>query len=322
MRRAILPWLVAFGIAVAAGTVTIVALNATVFGAGGFVRVYLDAVARGDAASALELPGVGHPGEGVSDALLTDDALAGLREVRELADVNEDGVHRITVAWESPEGGGETTFRVERIGTRFGLFPEWGFAVSPLDTVSLTVLHDRRFMVNGMAADTGLVANTARDYSVLAPGSYRFTHDTEFLSADPVVILIDQGEGPVEATLDVQPTALFAERVSVEVAAHLDECATQTVLFPSGCPIGQAIPNRVVGAPVWSMVEYPAITLQPGVDFGTWQTVRVPATAHLVVDVQSLFDGSISTFDQDVPFQVSYLVSIVGEHQLRIEAQY
>ena len=56
MRR-VLPWIVAFVLAIAAGGGTVVGLNATVFGPGDFVRVYLDALARGDAESALALPG-------------------------------------------------------------------------------------------------------------------------------------------------------------------------------------------------------------------------------------------------------------------------
>ena len=57
MRR-VLPWVVAFLVALAAGGGSVVALNATVFGPGDFVRIYLDALARGDAAAALALPGV------------------------------------------------------------------------------------------------------------------------------------------------------------------------------------------------------------------------------------------------------------------------
>ena len=42
-------------------------------------------------------------------------------------------------------------------------------------------------------------------------------------------------------------------------------------------------------------------------------------TAHLVVDVQSLFDGSVSTFDEDVPFEVDYLITFTGPSTITIE---
>jgi hypothetical protein len=46
------------------------------------------------------------------------------------------------------------------------------------------------------------------------------------------------------------------------------------------------------------------------------------ATAHLVVDVQSLFDGSITTFDQDVPFSVQYEVIVMEDGDPLITAVY
>ena len=45
-------------------------------------------------------------------------------------------------------------------------------------------------------------------------------------------------------------------------------------------------------------------------------------TAHLVVKVQSLFDGSISTFDADVPFTVSYSITIGAQNHLTITSLY
>ena len=74
---------------------------------------------------------------------------------------------------------------------------------------------------------------------------------------------------------------------------ELDRCATQDVLFPTGCPFGQSVENRVVSTPKWSIVEYPTVQVEPGDDFDSWVVPSASGTAHLVVDVQSLFDGSI-----------------------------
>jgi hypothetical protein len=83
------------------------------------------------------------------------------------------------------------------------------------------------------------------------------------------------------------------------------------VLFPTGCPLGRAIPNRVVSTPAWSIVEYPELTVEPGVEFGTWLvSSRTDGVANLTVDVQQLFDGSVATLDDDVPFDATYLVTI------------
>jgi hypothetical protein len=310
MRR-VLPWIVAFVLAIATGGGTVVALNATVFGPGDFVRVYLDALARGDAESALALPGV--DAAGADDLLLDDDVLTGLTGIRQVSDDDlGGGRHRITVEWTSPSGSGSTAFEVERVGTRLGLFPEWGFSVSPVAVLTLDVLHDQRFSANGVEENTGRDAAGAVDYAVLVPGSYVFGHDTLFLQADDVTVLADEVGASLDATLDVQAGPEFASTLDEEVRDHLTECTTQSVLFPTGCPFGQTITNRVVSDPVWTMAAFPELEIEPGTEFGTWRAGPASGTAHLVVDVQSLFDGTVSTFDEDVIFEVTYTGRIDG----------
>lgn len=306
---------VALAGAVCAGAVAIV--NATLFGAGSFVGIYLDAVARGDADGALSLPGVVAPG-GDDDLLLTAPALSGLTGIRQVSDTELDGgAHRVVMAWASPHGDGTTEFEVAPVGTRFGLFPEWGFRVSPVATVSLAVEHDPRFFANRLSAATdtdtpGSGSSAPRDYAVLVPGSYVFGHDTPYLTAETVTVLADRVGATSDATVDVQAGPAFVAQLDETVRASLDSCTTQAVLFPTGCPFGQPISDRVASAPVWSIATYPAMSIAPGDDFATWQVAPTPAVAHLVVDVQSLFDGSVDTFDRDVPFEVSYVITIDG----------
>ncbi len=319
MRR-VLPWIVAFVLATAAGGGTVVGLNATVFGAGDFVRVYLDALARGDAQSALALPGV--DSAGADDLLLEDDVLTGLTGIRQLSDDDlGDGHHRVTFAWMAPAGDGTTSFEVERVGTRLGLFPEWGFAESPVATITLEVQHDPRFTANDIRHSTGRDAAGAVDYAVLVPGSYVLGHSSTFLRASEVTVLADEVGAVLDAAVDVQAGPPFAATLGEEVLTHLDECATQRVLFPTGCPFGQTITNRVVSDPVWTIAAYPELQIGPGSEYGTWVAGPAPGTAHLVVDVKSLFDGSVSTFDEDVVFEVSYTIAIDGNTLSVVEDQ-
>ena len=302
MRRAILLWLAAVVIAALAGALTVVALNATVFGAGGFVSVYLDALARGDVSDALSLPGV--DARGADRALLQDGTLAGLSGIHQISDEERRGAHWVTVGWSTPRGSGTTTFEVRRIGTRFGLFPEWGFAVSPLATVSLSVTNDARFTLNGVQEVTPAQSDTAVDFAVLVPGSYSFGHSSTFLTAAPRTVIADTVGQNLTATVQPEADAALVAAVSAQVHTQLDACAKQTVLFPTGCSFGQAIDNRVSGAPAWSIVHYPVIRIAAGSDFGSWAIPSTPGTAHLKVAVTSLLDGSVSAFDQDVPFQL------------------
>jgi hypothetical protein len=310
MRR-LVPWIGAFLVAALAGGGSVLALNATVFGPGDFVRIYLDALARGDATSALELRGV--TAGGADDSLLRDDVLTGLSDIRQISDVPLGGDrHRVTMTWTSPGGAGSTAFEVERVGTRLGLFPEWGFAISPVAVLALDVQHDPRYTANGVQATTGRTAEGATAVAVLVPGSYVLAHDSEYLRADAVTVLADRPAATVAATVDVEPGAAFPDALAAAVARHLETCTRQHVLFPTGCPFGEAIANRVASEPEWSIVRDPVLRLEPG-PFGTWIAGPAPGTAHLVVEVQSLFDGSLSTFDQDVPFHARYEVRIAAD---------
>ena len=328
MRRAgvgnaVVRWLIAGLLAIAAGAGVVILLNATTFGPASFVRVYLDAVARGDATGALGMPGVTADADLRLD-FLTDSAQLGLTDLREVSvepsgEPGDDGILIVVFSWVSPEGAGESTFAVRQVGTRFGIFPEWGFAESPVAQLSLVVEHDQRFELNGVPATTGVSAAEAVAYAVLAPGVYRVDHHSTYLRADAVTVTAAEPGSRLEVTLDVQPAAAFAERLSAEVHELLGACATQEVLFPTACPLGQPVNDRIVSVPEWSIVEYPEISLEPGDDFGTWVVPGSPFTAHLVVDIQNLYDGSVRTFDEDLPFVARYLVTILRDDEtLRI----
>ena len=319
MRRAILSWLAAFVIAVLAGAASVVVLNATVFGAGGFVGVYLDALARGDVSDALSLPGVDTPG--ANAALLHDGTLAGLSGVHQISDDDRDGAHWVTVGWKTPNGSGTTTFEVRRIGTRFGLFPEWAFAVSPLATVSLSVRNDTRFTVNGAQEVAARPSDKAVEYAVLVPGSYTFGHSTALLTAEPQTVVADTVGVSLAAVVQPQADEAFVRKATAQVRQQLDACAKQPVLFPTGCSFGQSISNRVSGSPAWSIVSYPTITIAPSSRFGTWVIPGSPGTAHLKVAVTSLLDGSVSSFDQDVPFQLRATITLGAGDAITVTQQ-
>jgi hypothetical protein len=318
VRRTVIPWVAAFAILALATLGGVALANATVFTAGSFVRIYLDAIARGDAESALQLPGV--DSTEASLALLEPDALTGLDLLQQVSDVDlGDGVHRVAYSWVSPGGNGTSEFLVQRVGTRFGLFPEWGFAVSPTATISLTVSHDSAFFVNALQADTGQDSDDAVAYALFVPGEYTFGHESPFLTAVPRLVVAVTPAEELTTTIEVEANEAFVTQVQSQVDAHLDQCATQEVLFPTGCPFGRSIENRVVSAPRWTIVAYPEVRVDAGPEFGSWVVPTTTGTAHLVVDVQSLFDGSISTFDEDVPFEVGYLITFTGPSTVTIE---
>ncbi|GAB3618553.1 hypothetical protein GCM10027416_31100 [Okibacterium endophyticum] len=313
------------------------ALNRDVYGAGAFVGRYLDALAAKDAAAALEMPGVefddaelqsaGLP-EGSADLLLRSDALSGLTEIEELG--TEDiggGVHEVRYAYEAGGSYGESTFYVKQAGHRFPLIPVWQFDESPLAVVNLSVQHSTSFAVNGFAVDTRQVTGDEQEPAfdnivnllVLSPGRYEFATATDLLESQPEQVIVDEPSQVHEAIVDAQPTEDLLERVQEAVNAHLDECATQAVLQPTGCPFGINIEDRVSGEPKWEIDTYPEVEIEPGED--GWEIAEVEGSASVDVDVQSLFDGSVRSVNERVGFEMTGQVYVQGDGSVDVQIE-
>jgi hypothetical protein len=313
----VLRWVAASIVLLVAGVGSVAVIVAVGFGPTSVVTAYLDALSRRDAPSALALPGV-DAGAG-SRALLTSAALPGISGARVVDDVEHDGgLHRVTVAWTSGGERGQTTFEVRRVGTRFGVFPIWGFAQSPVARLALDVRGSLE--VTAGSQTVRATSTDPHDYTVLVPGAYRFTEETALRTADPTTVTIDTVGQEVAGTVQVVASAKLVEAVGTQVRALLQQCTTQTVLYPAGCPFGQEIDDRVVSTPAWSIRYEPVIRLEPSGDGTSWTIPAVPGTAHLKVQVQSLYDGATSTFDKDVPFTIRATVRVSADGAISITA--
>lgn len=309
MERSFLTrWLVLAGLVVAAFAGTVATLDLTLYSASGFVSSYLHALARHDVDAALRMPGVDINHDG-SKALLTREATADLDDIASVSDVDGgEGMHTVTYRYAFGSTTGRTAFTVERDGSRFGLFPAWRFVDSPVSTVAVTPLHDSAFTANGVDVVSKGGPDAEEDYLVLTPSRVTLSHTSEYLTAEPHSVLIDQVDAAVPAQVDVQANTAFVSAVQKELNAFLAKCVKQKVLLPTDCPMGKQFSDRIQDAPTWSMVTYPVVTIVPGSD-GGWLVPRTEAIAHLTVTVKSIFDGSVSVFDQDVRFSVSYTIA-------------
>ena len=312
------------------------ALNRDLYSASGFVQQYLSSLAQSDSVAALSFPGVrpkatelaaaGFPNE-LPDVLLRDSVLRAPDDCRVVGEeTRADGVHVVTIEYTLNGETARSTFEVERTGTQFGVFNEWRFAKSPLAILTVTVLHDAQFSVNGLTLDTrahhaadapATFSNTA-SYLAFSPSNYALSRESRLLSApEAIVPVIGSGAAVTSATVDVQPTEDFVHELQSEINQYLDECATQRVLQPTGCQFGVTIDDRVIGEPTWSIVEYPVVTLA-ATDIN-FEMPKTSAVAHVSVEVQSLFDGDISTLEQDEPFLMGLTVTIAPSGQLEIQ---
>jgi len=304
MRRSAISWLVVFAILIGGFVASIAALNADLYSAHGFVRTYLDALARKDSAAALAIDGVAVEG---TDDLLTDDSLSDLTALTLVRDTqNADGTH--TVVYDYAIGGeaGRSEFHVQHSGSRFGVFNDWSFVASPISTIAVSVANDNRFDVNGTELDE------AGAYLVFTPGLYVVGHTSTFLEAEPAPVPMIEPGTIVDAAITVQANDAFISTVQDEVDGYLQDCAAQKVLQPTGCPFGRPITNQVDGEPIWSITTYPLIEIEPGDETGEWRVNDAIGTANLDVAVRSLFDGTVEQRNDAVPFEVSYRITFDG----------
>lgn len=304
------------------------------YGPSAFVTRYLDLLSSGRAADALRVPGVAVDREilgeaGIdptaSEALLRHAALAPLTDVRIQSEKDVDGGTAVTVSYEASGHPGTTTFTVEQDGWE-GVTPRWRFVASPLAVIDLTLRGADQFAVNGFAVDRRQVSAAGLDAApldpvpllVFTPGLYAVTVDTPISEAAGIGVLADT---PLAVTpLDVQttPTDEFLAVVQERVEEYLTSCTSQQILQPTACPFGMQVKNRISSLPVWSISAQPDVTVVP--DGGHWMIPPTDATAHVEVEIRSLFDGSIQKVSEDVPFQVNGTIVILpdGSASIRV----
>ncbi|MFT4052798.1 MAG: hypothetical protein QM677_11205 [Microbacterium sp.] len=319
---------------VAALGVTAAVLYRELYSPSAFVLRYVDLLSRGQAAEALALPGVsvdsselsasGLPTD-ASEALLRSAALATLTDVTVVdAEKGDDGVTTVTVGYRAGSHAGTSSFRIASAGW-IGVAPAWKFETSPLAAIELTVRGAWEFSVNGFDLDTRQVSPDGADADpldpvtllVFSPGLYSISVDTAISTSAGVAVLSDTPLASVPVDVQTEPTTEFTAVVQEQVESFLTECATQQVLQPTGCPFGIVVQNRIASAPVWSMQRQPAVALEP--DGAGWAITPATAAAHIEVDIQSIYDGSISHLDEDVPFSVGGSVTILSDGTASIQ---
>ncbi|HXD62343.1 MAG TPA: hypothetical protein VN619_10510 [Lacisediminihabitans sp.] len=322
-HRVAVTWAVLGGLLLALFAGTVLILNATLYSASGFAGSYLAALSRHDVAAAVELAGPPSASGGAKAGrdLLDPRALGELRSIRLVSDVQQGDVHLVRYSYVMADGArkatGATTFRVERDGVRMGLFANWRFAASPLGTLTITPRHDAGFTANGLQLRSAAPDVGTRQLA-LTPGLYVLGHQSDYFTAEPVLARLSRAGADAEASVDVQANSVFVKQVQEGLNDQLKKCATQKVLLPTGCPFGKEIGDRIEGTPAWSIVHNPEVTIGPGPTPGTWQVPQTTGTAHLTVKVRSIFDGSVTTLDEDVPFTVGYTIGFTSHGRLVI----
>jgi hypothetical protein len=112
------------------------------------------------------------------------------------------------------------------------------------------------------------------------------------------------GASPAAIVLDAHTTPELQRVVAREVEQFLLECTEQRVLFPTGCPFGRSVTERVVDEPQWQLVSSPTIEIVPGSTPGRWSVIG-NAELRLTAQVQRLRDGQLSDIAESVSAALS-----------------
>src|SRR5690606_22263552 len=120
----------------------------------------------------------------------------------------------------------------------------WSFDVCPISVLEVTPLNDRRFEVHGIPLSSDEPSSSAV-FQVLSPGLFVLEHDSALLEADPLAVRVTSANTIVPAELEMRASEEFVDRIQREVESALDECTKEQVLFPTGCPFGHSLANRV-----------------------------------------------------------------------------
>lgn len=320
ISRTAIAWIIVAVLAVAALVATLGSLERDIYSARGLVGGYLQAISAHDSSAALAFPGVQlSPAQlrrdgldpDASRELLQDDLLPSLTGLRLVSDATlANGAHRVTMSFSLNGSATSSIFTVRPTGSIFGIFRTWSFSVSPLAEIRVTVQHGVEFSAGGHSLDTRasnpsqpFTFTTHADYLVLTPSRIRFGLKSTLLAAATVESTATDPSSTTHVSVDLQPTETYRRRVDAVVVRMLNTCAKAKVLMPAGCPFGAEIDNRVIGTPTWSITRYPQVAVVAGKS--GWRMPPAAGLAHVVVSVQSLFDGSIAPQSSPEPFTAS-----------------
>ena len=233
------------------------------------VEAFLDDLEAGRVSTALDAAGIEH---GKDDVLLTDAAYAkaGNRVTgHRIVSVSHSGDTATVDAYLSQAGRSvATTFRLERTGSDWGVFPVWELRPPSLGTVTVSVQGPPRSSVTVAGQTVRSSASGAVSLRAL-PGSYTVGLDGGRFVSAPQQTAAVRGFGPGGTTPVALTTTLTdagKQAASRAVDTWVDACVASTSTEPEGCSFYAygANPANTYTNQKWTLDS------RPRVDVGGW----------------------------------------------------
>ena len=183
----------------------------------------------------------------------------------------------------------ETSYELRRTGKSWLFFDRWEFVPHELPRVRIRANTVNEVTVNGQKIPLHRgVATLPVFYPSVIDSSFSTTN---FAADARGVAVTGPAEKAVPISLKTKPTKKFISSVSDKVKKYLDECTTQQVLFPSGCPFSYDTQSRVDPDTIeWSIAKYPKIDVS--YYNGYWVLSPLDFTAKLDLVEQDLRTGA------------------------------
>jgi hypothetical protein len=225
------------------------------------------------------------------------------------------GIRLVDVEWRHTGAVQRTTLRLREEPAVAGVLPQWRFAENPVATARFAISGGTAVRVAGHRVDTAATQTgtpAGAGFALLVPGAWSVDLRDPMVTADASDLVLADPGGETSTDVTLEATSRFTTAVRTAVGGVLDACTAQTVLYPPGCPFGEAVTDRLASTPAWTVPSRPSVRLQPVEGRDAWITVPSPGTAHLAVQVRSLFDGTVTDLDRDVEFTASWDVRLDG----------
>ncbi|THJ68518.1 hypothetical protein E8P82_00975 [Arthrobacter echini] len=305
-------WVLAILLIVACCSALVAAMNSRLYSPEHRVERYLGALQEGDGGQALGLLDAAVP-EGVDPSLLDGDALraasAPLEDI-EVQDARDTGADRVEVPVSYQlDGAAQTTlFELEQTGTTWGVFDVWEFTRTTLPTLRISAPTLDMATVNGM--DVGL-GDGATDLASFYPAIVTAQVSGPYLtSPQQQAVVTGSGDTPAQLDLATTTTPELEQAVTDRVHAFLDSCAAQAVFQPTGCPFAYVTTEPVAADVVWTIEEYPSVTIMA--EDGGWALAPLEGSARLETTFRDYFSGAETDISESIAYQFEADLTVTG----------
>lgn len=295
----------------AGAIVAITVVNANYFSPEKTVANYLAALKDGNGAKALGLLHAKVPA--ANAAALDGPALAASQngmsniEMVDAVDAGK-GLKRVTVKYTLDETDLSTDFTLAPGPKVWLFFDQWTMTPVTLPTLNASVVNADTATINGVAAN---MPDGKNSFAVFYPGRYELEYRSPLFAAPAATRYVTGATAQVPAVgLATGPTSELLEQVSGVLKTFLDDCAKQAVLMPTGCPMSAATDNRVVSPIVWTIKDYPTISITPY--GGQWVLAPLNFTAAVSYKEQNLFTGLVEDVTTPNDFDFTAKLKITG----------